>query len=224
MEEKGGIFSNFIIIIFPNLVFTLLHLIIGLILFIGISFKHTASFSYWFTPSVLRPDTVLTFFRFFLFHVSRGTAVYVFTIIFSMWLLKFHLVMVSDGMVVFKNKISDAIKFFHLFEILFVVLNLLKIKMKNTIFTYSKIVKINYFSSFIFRLISYMFIIYTGAGVRAACAVFIRPFTILKMFKMTIFIIVRLSTYSCCVCMLTSLVLSASEFRCESDFKVVYFL
>ena len=58
--------------------------------------------------------------------------------------------------------------------------------------------------------------------VLATCAVFCRLYGILKMFPMPIFVLFSgflLFSYSSCVCMLMSLVLSATEITWEYDFK-----
>ena len=61
IDKLSIFFPNLSIILSLNLVFSLLHLMIGLMLFIGISFKHIASFSYSFPLSLLRPDTVFKY-------------------------------------------------------------------------------------------------------------------------------------------------------------------
>ena len=141
-------FPNSSIILSLNLVFYYIWWLV-LMLFIGISFKNIASFSYSFPLSLLRPDTVLNLFRFFSFSTFLEKPLCRQLLKSFIWT---HYLYYNLWTVVFKNKISDEVKFFFKYFFIWIYWKLKLIK--NTIFTFSKIIKINYISSFISSLIS----------------------------------------------------------------------
>ena len=66
-----------------------------------------------------------------------------------------------------------------------------------------------------------MLIKYTGAGVRTACAVFVRSYVILEMYTMPIFYSFQV-VYILQLCLYVDEFSLASEIICENDFKKLY--